>query len=176
VRLRRVQLGAVAGMLVAATATGSVALASGGDSGDPQNTLQVRLTGYEEDPNVLSTTGHGSFRANISGQEISYQLTYADLEGAVAQAHIHFGGKAQSGGIAVFLCSNVGGPAGTQACPAAPGVVTGTITAADVIGQGISAGEFDELIMAIRAGKTYVNVHSSKYQGGEVRGQIGHHH
>ena len=55
---------------------------------------------------------------------------------------------------------------GTQACPPAPATVTGTIEPDDVIGptdQGIDAGEFDELVSAIRAGPTYANVHSSKY-------------
>jgi CHRD domain len=45
----------------------------------------------------------------------------------------------------------------------------------DVIGpasQGIAAGEFDELVRAIRAGVTYANVHSEKFPGGEIRGQI----
>ena len=38
--------------------------------------------------------------------------------------------------------------------------------------QGIAAGEFDELVRAIRAGVTYANVHSEKFPGGEIRGQI----
>jgi len=42
--------------------------------------------------------------------------------------------------------------------------------------QGVAAGEFDELIRAIRAGATYVNVHSTLYPPGEIRAQIGHHH
>ena len=92
------------------------------------------------------------------------------------QAHIHLGQRAQSGGIAVFLCTNLAnGPAGTQACPAPPATITGTITPADVIGpaaQGIAAGEFGELTDAIRAGVTYVNVHSSLYPGGEIRAQL----
>src|SRR6266511_100694 len=82
----------------------------------------------------------------------------------------------ESGGIVVFLCSNLGnGPAGTQACPAAPATITGTLRAADVIGpagQGIAAGEFAEFLAAIRAGVTYVNIHSSIYPGGEIRAQI----
>ncbi len=85
------------------------------------------------------------------------------------QAHIHFGGAAQSGGISVFLCTNLGnGPAGTQLCPAAPATITGTITAANVIGpagQGITAGQLDELVSAMKAGVTYANVHSSLYPG-----------
>ncbi len=40
-------------------------------------------------------------------------------------------------------------------------------------GQGISAGEFDEIVAAIRAGVAYVNVHTTGFPGGEIRGQIG---
>jgi hypothetical protein len=138
------------------------------------------LSGYAETPLALSTTGNGEFRGtviNTSGQqEIRYTLSYAQLEGNVLQSHIHFGSAAQTGGISVFLCTNLGnGPAGTQACPAAPATITGTIVPANVIGpagQGITAGQFDELIQAMRAGRTYVNVHSSLYQGGEIRSQI----
>ena len=55
-------------------------------------------------------------------------------------------------------------------------MVTGTIHAADVIAtipdQGIEAGEFNKLVTAILAGKTYVNIHTAKFPGGEIRGQI----
>jgi hypothetical protein len=34
------------------------------------------------------------------------------------------------------------------------------------------AGEFDEVIAAMRAGVTYANVHTAQFPGGEVRGQI----
>jgi hypothetical protein len=160
---------------MAATATGSAALA-GDDFASGQN-VRVQLSGYQEDPLTISTTGSGQFRAVIDtrNQTISYRLSYS-LQGDVQQAHIHFGGKAQSGGIIAFLCANVGTPpAGTQACPAAPATITGTITPANVIGpagQGIAAGEFGELIAALRAGITYVNVHSSIWPGGEIRAQI----
>ena len=53
--------------------------------------------------------------------------------------------------------------------------MTGTITPADVIGpasQGIGAGQFDKLVDAIRAGVTYVNVHTPSFPAGEIRGQI----
>lgn len=146
------------------------------------------LIGYEEVPSI-STEGNGQFKARInnSGTEISYSLSYSDLEGAVQQAHIHLGQKGVNGGITVFLCSNLGnGPAGTQACPPAPATITGTITAADVSppipatlaarNQGLDTGEFDELLSAIRAGSTYVNVHSTKWPGGEIRSQINHDH
>ena len=137
------------------------------------------LTGYEETPSAVSTTGNGTFTARISNDNsrIDWTLSYADLEGAVQQSHIHFGQKAVTGPISVFLCTNLGnGPAGTQPCPAPPATISGTITAADVTNlasdKGISAGELDELIAAIRAGATYVNVHSTRWPGGEIRSQI----
>ena len=137
------------------------------------------LTGYEETPSAVSTTGNGTFKATISndGSRIDWELTYNDLEGAVQQAHIHFGQKGVTGPISVFLCTNLGnGPAGTQPCPAPPATISGTITAVDVTNlaneRGISAGEFDELLKAVRAGATYVNVHSTRWPGGEIRSQI----
>ena len=139
------------------------------------------LTGYEEVPSV-STSAGGEFRARINneGTAIEYELSYGALEGAVQQAHIHLGQKGANGGIAVFLCTNLGnGPAGTQACPPAPATITGTITAADVIGptaQGLAAGEFGEFLAALRAGKTYANVHSAKFPNGEIRSQIDQNH
>lgn len=150
------------------------------------------LTGYEEVPSV-STTASGNFTARISNDEsrIDWELSYSDLEGAVQQAHIHFGQKGVNGGISVFLCTNLGnGPAGIQPCPAPPATISGTIMAADVSPnipataaartQGINTGEIGELINAIRAGATYVNVHSTTWPGGEIRSQIdgnsGHKH
>jgi hypothetical protein len=179
-RLRIFAVGFVISVVVAATAGGSTAVAGNGP-GTTENTLAVQLSGYQEDPLVLSTTGRGQFLAHIDTrkQEITYRLSYSGLEG-VTQAHIHLGGAHQSGGISVFLCSNLGnGPAGTQACPPAPATVTGTIRPADVVGpvnQGITAQEFAELAAAIRAGVTYVNVHTGAFPGGEIRAQLGDHH
>lgn len=139
------------------------------------------LTGYEETP-AVSTVAEGEFTARINNDatQIDYELSYSDLEGAVTQAHIHFGQKGITGGISIWLCGNpsatVVPPPGTQLCPAAPATITGTLTAANVVGpstQGIAAGEFAEVIRAMREGKTYVNVHSAKFPGGEIRSQIG---
>jgi hypothetical protein len=176
-RARVLAVVTVAAAAILATTAGSAAMAD-----NDSRTLNVRLSGYQEDPLVLSTTGRGTFRVHIDerAQQVTYRLSYTGLEGSITQAHIHIGGRAQSGGISVFLCSNLGnGPAGTQLCPAAPATITGIIRPADVIGpvgQGVTAGQFDEVLAAIRAGKTYVNVHSQLYPGGEIRAQLDHEH
>jgi hypothetical protein len=140
--------------------------------------LRARLSGAEEVPTV-SSTGRGSLRATINADdsEVSYELAYEGLEGAVTQAHIHLGQTAVNGGIMIWLCGTAAlpGPAGTPACPEPGGVVGRTVAAADVIGpagQGVAAGEFAEALRAIRRGLAYANVHSTKHPGGEIRGQI----
>lgn len=172
VRVRLAIAVAVLGVVV----TGAAAVA--GDRGK----LRTSLGGYEEVP-AVSTAGNGSFKAtlNAAGDQIRYELRYADLEGgAVQQAHIHVGQKSVNGGISVWLCSNLASPptpAGVQACPAPPAVVTGTIAAADVVGpaaQGVPAGALDELVRALRAGVAYANVHTATFTGGEIRGQLDH--
>ena len=159
---------------------GGIGLAAAALAAPGFKNIRERLIGYQEVP-AVSTVARGEFHARISNDStmIAYELSYRDLEGDVLQSHIHFGQHSVNGGISVFLCTNVGGaPAGTdgeQACPAPPATITGVITAADVLGpagQGIAAGEFDELLRAIRAGKTYVNVHSDLHPGGEIRAQI----
>jgi hypothetical protein len=145
--------------------------AAGGD-----NARQVRLTGFREVPAIV-TDGKGSARLRLVGTVISYELTYEQLEGAVQQAHVHIGQDDVNGGIAVFLCSNLGnGPAGTQPCPPSPAKVTGTIDAAQVVGpaaQGVGPGDLQGVLSAIRAGAAYVNVHSDLFPSGEIRGDIG---
>ena len=167
----RAKLAVGVGALTAVGVAGAVALAQGGSD------FKERLTGYQEVP-ALSTSGHGTFRASIraGGSAIRYRLTYAGLESAPQQAHIHLGQPAVNGGVVVFLCSNLGnGPAGTQPCPASPATISGTLHAADVIGpadQGIAPGQFGELVRAIRAGATYANVHTVNHSGGEIRTQL----
>ena len=145
--------------------------------------LDADLTGFNEVP-TLSSPASADFDARINKDEteINYKLTYKGFRTNVTQAHLHLGKRAVNGGVMVFLCSNVGGPAGTPACPndanddgTFSGTVTGTLTAASVVGpaaQGIAAGEFAEVIAAIRANAAYANVHSTQFPGGEVRDQV----
>lgn len=163
---------AVMGIVAAAVATG------GGRS------INERMMGFQEVP-AVSTGASGKFEARIGrfSDEIRYQLSYRDLEGAVTQAHIHLGQERVNGGISVWLCGNpdptgtppVNPPAGTQLCPPAPATISGTLEPDDVVGpagQGIDVGQFDELLEAIDAGVTYANVHSKRFPGGEIRAQL----
>lgn len=173
---RRLQL-AAAVVFVLGLAAASIALASGGNKGHGGNGKQFRanLTGFQETP-ALNTNGHGRLRLSMTSSEITFQLEYADLSGPPLVAHIHVGQRSVAGGVSVFFCGGGGKPD----CPASPsGTVSGTITAANVIGpaaQGYDAGDLAAVERAIRAGVTYANMHTTKFPGGEIRGQIKHGH
>jgi hypothetical protein len=147
-------------------------------------TARARMSPYNEVP-AVSSTAEATFRATVSPdrQSIDYELTYAGLEADATQAHLHFGQRDVNGGISVWLCANpsttppvVTPPAGfDRPCPLRAGTVTGEIEPDDVVGpagQGIEPGAFEELLAALRAGKVYANVHSKKFPGGEIRGQV----
>jgi hypothetical protein len=186
--------------LAASLAALTFGLSATADDGKPDK-FRTRLSSYNEvhfiagnttvTPIVppalrgaISSVATGSFHAEIDDKNdiIDYTLTYSGLESAVTQAHIHFGQRHTVGGIVVWLCQTAGTPAPpavadpsvTPICPQ-EGTVRGTIRPAQVLtvaGQGIAAGEFEELVRAIRAGATYANVHTATNGPGEIRGQL----
>jgi hypothetical protein len=144
---------------------------------DGRFVVRANLEGFQEVP-AVSTVASGRFRAVIDtkANTITWKLNYEGLEGAVAQSHVHFGQMSVNGGISFFLCTNAGnGPVGTQLCPEGPAELTGVITPDLVIGPagtGIEPGAMAEIIAAIKNGTAYANVHSAKWPGGEIRGQL----
>jgi len=143
-------------------------------AGSQTKNFKASLDSYHETSQSLSTTGTGSFRARLNhdGDQLTYELQYSGLEGGtVLFAHVHLGQMGTTGGVMFFLC----GGGGQAACPQGEGTVTGTVTAANIIGpngQGVAPGEFQEAIDAMRAGSAYANVHTTVYPSGEIRGQI----
>ena len=143
--------------------------------------IRAVLTGYEETPSAVSTTGRGVFSAIIAddGQSIRYRETFNGLQGTITQSHIHVGQLSIGGSVVIFLCQTASNPDPTGLAPQCPqeGAVDGVITAANVIAgsqapQQLVAGDLASVITAISAGATYANVHTNLSPGGEIRGQI----
>ena len=168
--------------------------AAAAEDRDEGNRFSARLSGYNEVHFIaaptpalrgaISTQASGSFRAVIDdgAEMIHYELSFEGLQADVTQSHIHFGQRSTVGAVVVWLCQTAGTPAPAAVAAATPlcggpraNTVTGTITPAQVLtatGQGIDAGEFDEVVRAIRAGRVYANVHSATFGPGEIRGQL----
>ena len=166
-RIWAIRIFAITGVLALAFTTATA------DEG--ATTFRTSMTGFQETPPIL-TNGSGTFHATVKGDSLTYTESFGGLTSNVTQSHIHFGERSLAGNIFVFLCTNLAnGPAGTPACPAGGGTVTGTVTAASVIGvpgQNITAGDFAALLRILRSGDAYVNVHTIRFPAGEIRGQV----
>ena len=173
------------GPVLLMTAAGALA----GDRAPRSFRVEAILQPTEEVP-ALSSTASGSFKAWIdeANQTISYRLQYDGLEGTTLQAHIHVGQRGVNGGVSVFLFGNPPtvppAPVPTPpVCPEGSATIEGVLTPANIVGpnaQGIAptsdgTNEFAELIAVLRSGVTYANVHTSKFPGGEIRGQLRDH-
>jgi hypothetical protein len=166
----RLRIAAVA-VFVFALAGVSIALAGAGKGKDDGNGFSAHLIGFNEVP-ANNTAGHGDLTFTMTSTQIKFRLVYTGLGGPPAAAHIHVGQKNVNGGVSVFFCGGGGQPA----CPASTsGTVAGTATAANVVGptaQGFSVGDLAAVERAIKAGVTYANMHTAKFPGGEIRGQV----
>jgi len=147
---------------------GLPATALGQDDGQNFN---ARLIGINETPSI-NTDGTASLRLKLNASSIDFTLTYQNLSLAPMVAHIHFGQERVAGGVMVFFCGGGGQPA----CPSTTsGTLTGSITAANVVGlaaQGIKPNDLASVMRAIRVGASYANMHTMNFPGGEIRGQI----
>jgi len=152
----------IAAAFVAGTiATGSIAFA------DDDNEFTANLSGASEVPPVATdTTGKAEFKA--SDDKLKFKLKIKKGVGIFAGpgAHIHCGAEGMNGGIVAFLAGGVAvGLEGKIK-------VEGTLTDANVNGAVGCGSTISELVDSMRAGNTYVNVHSSANVFGEIRGQI----
>jgi hypothetical protein len=166
------------GTLLAATALTSTAGAH------ESVEFRATLSGFDEvgalnnQSGAILSEGLGTLELKLDRQTqtLSFTLHFSNLSSPVTQSHIHFGKVHMAGGVMVFFCSNLPNPpAGTQPCPANGGTVTGTLTAANLLaiaGQNVPAGDFDAIEDALESNTAYVNVHTSNFPAGEIRGQI----
>ncbi|HEX6434302.1 MAG TPA: CHRD domain-containing protein [Gemmatimonadales bacterium] len=160
---------------ILAVALASLTLACGDDDENPAEAgteFSATLSGAEEVPPV-PTTATGTATFTISGAQIIYTVTTTGVVNPVV-AHIHVAPEGENGEVRLNLCGT--GPP-VPVCGSGTGVlVSGT--------NGTTLGiTFDQLVTAMRAGETYVNVHTDNgspppnsgpgdMASGEIRGQI----
>src|SRR6267143_1631926 len=147
--------------------------------------FSTRLSTFNEEP-PKANGAHGTFRAKLSedGTTLSWTFTWSGLSGPPSAAHIHFGLKGMNYPVMTFFC---GGPKGNPAIPPKPdcpqttsGSITGTTTATDIIAlntpgsadQDLDQHDFAGFLRALGAGSAYANMHTTRFPGGEIRGQI----
>ena len=112
------------------------------------------LNGSNERPTAVTTSAAGAATFTVLGNLVSWKVDITSPIDSVILGHIHDGAADAAGGVIVNLS------------PAPTGVgFTGTVTVG-------SASAVDSVLTLMRAGNTYVNIHTKKYPGGEIRGQL----
>jgi hypothetical protein len=134
------------------------------DSTAPQERYVVALTGAAERPTPVVTTGSGNAIVIVhSPDSIEYDLSVAGLD-SITAAHFHAGGADVAGPVMHFVFAG----------PATGLGFTGRLSSGFVTRTSAFSGvfTFDSLLTRIRAGTTYLNVHTRRNPPGEIRGQI----
>jgi len=110
--------------------------------------MAAQLSGTSEVP-PSGSSGTGSAKVNLSGNSLTWTVTYSGLTGPAKAAHFH--GPATAGsnaGVVLPFTGDLTSP------------FTGSATLTDA------------QIVDLKAGKWYINIHTAANPGGEIRGQV----
>jgi CHRD domain len=135
----------------AAAAIACVALASAaGAASTAGSPVSAKLNVKAEVPAPKGGKGTGSFSGTLNGSKLTWKLTWGTLSGPANAAHIHLGKAGKAGDVVVPLCAGATCKSG----------IHGTVTLKPAV------------LKALKAGGTYVNIHTAKNPAGEIRGQV----
>src|SRR5262245_35225582 len=113
--------------------------------------IVTRLAGANEvPPNKSTATGTARIIVDVLHDQVCWNLSIQQPQGTVTEAHIHRGPAGKEGPVVLGLSPPVGGS--SHGCRRAEPSL-----AHDLVSH---------------PGAYYVNVHSSKFPGGEIRGQL----
>jgi CHRD domain-containing protein len=153
----------------AVVAGSAIAVACGDD--DPSGPTVVRtnflatLTGANERPNPVTTTGTGNATLTLFDDDsITWRVQVASID-SVTVSHIHFGDANTAGGIMFGFPPTTPVTSFTTLTTLHEGTITRASTFSGIY-------NFDSVMTRMNAGTAYVNVHTRKNPGGEIRGQI----
>ena len=148
---------------VAGVATGATCNATGLER------FVTSLIGSNERPAVNSSgTGTADVTLDAAATTITYKVTFGGLADSAIAAHIHgpFDPANPGSGTAPVVLGFSPVPRDKS------GTITGTaVKGTASLGNNVS---WDSLLVLLRNGHSYVNVHSKLYPGGEIRGQLLH--
>ena len=151
--------------VAAATLAFAMALAANGQSSKAK--FGAALKGSSETPPV-DAKGTGTATFTVSGTSVDYKISASGLSGDATAAHIHVGPATAAGPVVVpFPAKAISNGANGSV------TISGSFTSADIKPQtNPSIKNLDDLLAQMRAGNTYVNIHTAAHPPGEIRGQI----
>jgi hypothetical protein len=111
---------------------------------------------------AVVSDGEGEAEFTLRRDKVRFKLEWDDLTSSAVAAHIHCGAVGVNGGVGVTLFAETKGDDGR---------VKGSFNAPDA-GNACGWATVSDVLAAMVTGNAYVNVHTSNFLGGEIRGQI----
>lgn len=147
-----------------------IALAMFSTASANNRTFIAKLSGSQEVPaNSSVAHGHALFFVSRDGTELRYKLFVGQIQN-VTQAHIHVGMPGVNGPVVLFLYPSAP-PAQLIPGPFNGPLNMGTATAANLTGP-LAGQPMSVLVDLLISGGAYVNVHTSQFPPGEIRGPV----
>lgn len=126
------------------------------------------LSGLQENPaNASPATGLATLLLDTDTGDFTLDYSFANLIGTVTVAHFHQAPMGSNGGVVYWLASP-GAPNNLATTLMSPSMPVG-VTAASASGSGILS---PALVGQALAGNLYINIHTTAFAGGEIRGQV----
>ena len=132
------------------------------------------LVGTTEVPPVTTTAAGKLDLVKEDSVNILYELSTTSRTDSITMAHIHAGAAGVAGPIMVwFFPTEASRAPGTGGGTAA--AVNGIVRVGRITRSGttfVAPFTWDSLVTRINAGTAYINIHTKKNPGGEIRGQV----
>lgn len=127
------------------------------------------LAGTQEVPaNASPAIGSGTLNLNITTGDFTLDYSFSGLTGTVTVAHFHRALPGVNGGVVYWLAAS-GAPNSLPTTLMSPSLPTGVTSHGPASGVGVFS---PTLIGDALAGRLYMNVHTTAFGGGEIRGQV----
>jgi hypothetical protein len=164
IKTKSIAIGIAAIGILSMLSLGISSLTSHLVAGASEQKYTAKLSGKEEvPPNESPATGLAWVKT--MNETVGYKVNVTDIDKATA-AHIHFGEAGKNGPIILTLYKS-DKPTELKNGTLGEANVTASNLEGPMKGKAIT-----DLVTAMKNGTTYVNVHSTDFPDGEMRGQL----
>jgi hypothetical protein len=164
--MRKGMMSAASAAIVAVTGTMALSIACGSSTTEPAPIVYTASlnAANERQTNPVNSAAAGVATFTLRGNDsLDFTVMASNLSAPAIASHIHVGGPAVSGPVVNGFQINSGVTTGT--------VASGTVVLSKLV-AGTSQVSGDSLRVLLNNGNAYVNVHTSNFTGGEIRGQV----
>jgi hypothetical protein len=143
-------------------------------SAPTKTNFTATLSGAQEVPAVTTSANGWANWVLEDPNTIQYDIFVAGID-SITMAHFHANVAGQNGPIMAWFVPTEASRApgtGNISVPAAGGILRQNRVSRATLAM-VAPFTWDSLVTRMQAGSTYLNIHTRRFPGGELRGQVG---